>query len=125
MKNTSYNKFQIIPIIRNIIISLTTAIFLIWAFFKNNIIGKIIISPFIICSISILGESIFLLLNKDKISHIFSYIFRISLFIYIYGFLLYALYYSITTKEYSLIIIIIIFFLFTIPFFKSAFHKKK
>ena len=111
-------------IIRRILTSLIATIICIWAFFQNNLFAKVIISPFIICSISIFAESIFLLLNNEKISNIFKYIFRISFFTYMFGFLSYAFYYSIVNKSYDLIIVILIFLIFGTYFFKKAFFTK-
>lgn len=110
--------------IRKIFISLSATVFCIWAFFQNNLFAKVIISPFIICSISIFAENILLLLNKEKISNIFKYIFSISFFTYVFGFLSYATYYSITNKSYEFIIVIVIFLIFSIYFFKKAFFTK-
>ena len=114
-----------IYIIRQIIVSIMASFVLIGAFFKNQLVGKIIISPFLICSIAIFFENLFLLFDKKKISNIFKYIFRVSFFVYIFGFLIYAIYYAILNKIYSLFIIIGIFIIGTIHFFKVAFFKKK
>ncbi len=111
-------------IIRKMFISLIATIICIWAFFQNKLFAKVIISPFIICSIAIFFENIFLLLHKGKISNIFKYIFRISFFVYVFGFLSYAFYYSITNKNYDLIVIIVIFLIFSIYFFNKAFFMK-
>ena len=125
MENIYDKIIKNIIIIRKIIISLIASIICIWAFFQNNFFARLIISPFIICSIAIFSENIFLLFNKGKISNIFKYIFRISFFTYIFGFLIYALYYSITNKTYDFIILIVIFLIFSIYFFKKAFFMKK
>lgn len=111
--------------IRKITISLITTVICAWAFFKNNFFARIIISPFIICSSAIFIENISLLFNKEKIANIFKYIFRISFFAYIFGFLMYATYYVIINKTYDFIILIIIFLIFSIYFFKKAFFVKK
>jgi len=111
--------------IRQIIVSFTAFVFLVWAFFKNEIFTKIIISPFLICSFAIFMENIFLILNKTKLSNLFKYIFRISFFIYVGAFLLHATYYSITNKYYPMLIIVGIFLIFAIYFFKKAFFDKK
>lgn len=112
-------------VIRNIITSLAAITILTWAFPKNNFFGKIIISPFLICSVAFLGENIFLLFNKEKISDIFKCVFRVSFFTYVFGFLFYAFYYSIVNKEYSLIIMVVIFLIFALLFFRTAFFRKK
>lgn len=110
--------------IRKMFISLVATIICIWAFFQNNLFAKVIISPFIICSISMFSENIFLLFNKEKISNIFKYIFRVSFFVYVFGFLSYAFYYSIVNRSYTLIILIAIFLIFSIYFFKKSFFTK-
>lgn len=110
---------------RQIIISIITLVILTWAFFNNKFFGRIIISPFLICSLAILGENIFLLLKKNKIAYIFKFIFRISLFIYIGAFLIYTIYYAIQTKNYSLFIIVGIFIVGIIHFLKGAFKSRK
>ncbi len=116
---------QKVLIIRKILLSLTVLIFLIVVFPKNNFSGKLIISPFLICALSFCLENIFLLFNKEKIATCFRYIFSISFFSYIIGFLAYATYYSIVNKIYSLLIVVAIFCLFTIRFIKQAFFRRK
>ena len=72
---------------------------------------------------AIFCENIFLLFNKEKIANVFQYIFRISFFTYLFGFLTYAFYYSIINKSYDLIIIIVIFLIFGIYFLKKIFFS--
>ena len=117
-------KIQIIFIIRKIIISLITTVILIWAFFQNELWAKIIIIPFLICSISFLGQNISLLFNKEKTSTIFKYIFRISFFVYVFGFLSYMVYYAMINKSYSILIVVAVFLIFAIYFFKKSFCSK-
>lgn len=124
MKNATKKIVKNVFRIRKIFISLLATIICTWAFFQNKLFAKIIISPFIICSIAMFVENIFLLFNKEKISNIFKYIFRISFFTYMFGFLSYASYYSIVNKSYDLIILIVIFLIFGIYFFKKAFFTK-
>ena len=95
-------------------------IILTWAFFQNNFVGKIIISPFLICAISILGGNVCTLLNKNKLVKIFHYIFKFTFLIYVIGFLNYTVYYSFKNKEYLLLIIVAIFILFIILFFRPT-----
>ncbi len=111
--------------LRQIIVSLTALVFLTWAFIQNKLWTKIIITPFIICSFAILMENIFLILNKTKISNFFRLLFRISFFIYVFGFLSYIVYYSITNNEYSILLVVSIFLVFTIYFLKKSFFSKK
>lgn len=111
--------------IRQIIVSFVALVFLIWAFFQNELWAKIIIIPFLICSFAILMENIFLILNKMKVSNLFKYIFRISFFVYVFGFLSYMVYYSIANKSYPILIVVVVFLVFAIYFFKKAFFIKK
>ncbi len=111
--------------VRQMIVSMMAFSILIFAFFQNPIAGKIVISPFLICSVAIFGENLFRLLNKEKIANFFKYLFRISFFVYVFCFLIYATYYAISNHSYSLFIIIGIFAIGVIPFFKASFFKKK
>lgn len=111
--------------IRQIVVSLMAFVFLIWAFFQNALWAKIIIIPFLICSFAIMMEKIFLIINKTKPSNLFKYIFRISIFVYIFCFLLFMVYYSIENKNYSILIIAIVFIMFSIHFFKKSFFNNK
>lgn len=111
--------------IRQIVVALTALAFLSWAFFQNGWLARIVITLFLICSFSIMMQKIFLLLNKTKLSNIFKYIFRISFFVYVIGFLLYMIYYAIVNKSYSILIVVAVFLLFTIHFFKKSFFHKE
>ena len=113
-------KMQTISSIRKIIISLIALIILIWAFFRNVTWTRIIIIPFLVCSFAMLCENLFLLLNKKKLSNIFKYIFRISFFVYAFGFLAYMVYYAFAYKSYSFLIGVVIFLPFVIYFFKKV-----
>ena len=118
-------RMKYIYTIRQILVSFVACLFLTWAFFKNELFGKIVISPFWVCSFAIFWENIFLLFNKNRVARVFKYIFRISFFVYVFGFLFYAIYYAIVNKTYSLFIVIVILLLAAISFFKTAFFKKK
>ncbi len=124
-KELKEEKMRHIYTIRQILVSFVACLFLTWAFFKNEFFGKIVISPFWVCSFAIFWENIFLLFNKNRVARVFKYIFRISFFVYVFGFLLYSIYFAILNKIYSLFIVIGIFLLATIPFFKATFLKKK
>ena len=117
MKNIYY--------IRQMITAVFAFIFLLWAFFQNELFARIIISPFLICSFAIFFERLFYLLNKEKLSNIFKYFFRLTFFIYAIGFLIYTVYYAIVNKTYSLLIVVAIFTIAIIPFMRLAFPKKK
>lgn len=113
-----------IVIIRNIMTSLAAIAVLTWAFPRNQIFGKLIITPFLICSIAYLGENVFLLFHQEKISNLFKFVFRMSFFLYVFGFLFFALYYSLVNTEYSLIPLVIVFAVFILYFFKAVFFRK-
>ena len=106
-------------LIRNIAGATLVTIILIWILASNNFLGKIIILPFLICTLAFLGENIGLLLNKEKITKGCQIIFRISLFIYILGILIYTIYWAFKNKSYSLLIIVALFGLFGLNFFKK------
>lgn len=108
-------------IIRQIVVSFTALLFLSWAFFQNEWSARIIIAPFLICSFANMMEKIFLLFNKTKLSNIFKYIFRISFFVYVFGFLAYMIYYAITNNSYSILIVVAVFIPFVIHFIKKSF----
>ena len=110
--------------VRKIWISIITMIILFWAFFKNAFWGKVIISPFFICTLSVFCENLFLLLNKKKIANIFKYIFRITFFCYYFGFLIFVVYYAMTNKSYLLLIMAFIFLIFGINFLKRVLNIK-
>lgn len=57
--------------IRQNVVAFTVLVFLSWAFFQNGWWARIIITPFLICSFSIIMEKVFLLLNKTRLSNIF------------------------------------------------------
>ena len=117
------NNIKNIWTIRNIIMSIIAIIILSWAFCQNNLVGKIIISPFLVCASSMLGGNICVLLNKNNLAKVFHYIFKITFLIYVVGVLSYVIYYSIKNKEYSMMVIVAIFILFIFLFFRP--QKKK
>ena len=120
VKIRNNKKITYLTIFRNILVSLITFILLIWSFWNNKLFIKILIIPFIVCSLSSFANNLFLLLNKPKIANIFIIIFKISILSYMLLFLVYAFYFSILNKSYSLLIIIFIFLFFII----KALRKK-
>ena len=85
--------------------------------------NKIILIPFLICSISLLGKNLFLILNKEKNSKLFHKIFIFSFFIFFFGFIFYWCYLSIINKTYSSLIFAIPFILIGIYFVKKKLFK--
>ena len=125
MNNKNQKNIQNIISIRKIYMALVSLIILIWAFFKNKFMIKLFILPFIVCSIAVILENIFLILNKLKLFKIFRNIFYISFFTYVFTFLAYMTYYSIVNKSYSFLILVFIFLFFIINLIKNRFFKKK
>lgn len=111
--------------LRQIIASVIICGILIWLFFNNQLLGKIVIIPFLICSIATFLENLFILLKKENMVNIFRYIFRLSFFSYIFGFLIFATSYALNHKDYILFIITGIFAVFSIHLFIVTFFKKK
>ena len=107
--------------IRKIIVGLITFSFLSWAILKNGNLARLMIAPFLVCSICYTLEGIFELLNKDKLVNIFKQIFKISFFVFYFGFLSYIVYYSFVNKTYGLLVVVFIFVLFIYK--ESAFNK--
>ena len=108
---------------KNIIMATIVISFLTWAFLKNELVGKIIILPFLICALCILGGNISLLFKNEKLAGIFSMICKISFGLYIFGVLGYTIYYAFANKAYSLLIVVGIFIILIIFFFKN--YRKK
>ncbi len=112
--------------VRQIIVSVIVFLLLIWAFFKNQLIGKIIIIPFLICSVAIFGEKLFLILNKKKISNVFKSIFRIVFFLYWFGFLIFFDYICLRDNSYIFLLFSLLFWFvgFKVAY-NSLINKKK
>ena len=107
--------------LRKVIVGLITSSILTWAILKNNNLARLMIAPFLVCSISYTLEGIFELLNKDKLVNIFKKIFKISFFTFYFGFLAFTVYYSLVNKTYGLLVVVFIFVLFIYK--ESAFNK--
>ena len=119
MPKINYNKLKII---RSLIVTIVIMIILIWTFGKNEGISKLIISPFLICTIAKFGEFICLLFKKERWIRLFHIIFLVSFFSFIFGFLLYALIYSLKNQDYGLLLLTSFFFVITFSVLKR--YKK-
>lgn len=99
--------------------------FLIFALIKNtNLLVRLSILPFIICSICYIAKDICLMLNKPKPAHYLSQGFIISFFSFVFGFLTYACYFAIKNGQYSMVLFSIPFWLVAIYSFYAFFKKK-
>ncbi len=111
--------------IRNLCVSIFASYILTFAFFKNSLLTKLMILPFLVCTIAMFFKSLFEIFEKPKLVSICQFVFRISFFVYAIGFLLYTTYYSIVHKTYSLLFIVLLFVVFLIPFIRKSFFRKK
>lgn len=79
---------------------------------------KIIFVPFLICSLSMTGKSLGLILNKEKIAVLFDKLFKAGFFLFWFGFLIAFCYISIRDKKYSMLALTIPFWFAGIYFLK-------
>lgn len=87
-------------------------IFLLVIMMKNqNMIAKIMVFPFILCSLFSIGKNICLMCNKQKIAIIFGKLFFLSFLAFWFGLLIYGSYLFIKMKNYFSIIMTIPFWL--------------
>ena len=87
---------------------------------------KIIFVPFLICSLSMTGKILGLILNREKIAFIFDKLFKAGFFLFWFGFLAVADYITVRDKNYSLTVFSIPFWLIGIYFLmKKLFPCKK
>lgn len=80
-------------------------------FIVNTKTQKIIIVPFLICSLSMAAQSVALLLNKEKIAIVFQRLFAMGFSLFYFGFFAIFSYLSIQDKDYILLICSIPFWL--------------
>ena len=81
--------------------------------------GKLILLPFLVCSIALLLKNIFLLINKDKYSKLFNKIYAIGFLMFWFGFLIFWCYTSVINKQYSMLLFSIPFWIAGIYFFRK------
>ena len=77
--------------------------------------NKLILSLFLICSISLLLKNIFILLNKYKYFKLFNKVYIISFLIFWFGFLMFWCYTCIINKQYLELF-------FSIPFWGAGIY---
>ena len=93
-------------------------------FMTKSASSKIIFVPFLICSISMVGNQVVLLLGNSKIAEFFSKTFAIGFFIFWFGFLAVAAYICLRDKQYGLLLYSFIFWIVGIIFAKNRFCDK-
>lgn len=79
---------------------------------------KIILLPFLICSISLTGKSLSQMLRKEKLASVFHKVFILGFLLFWFGFLAVAAFISIRDKSYSML-------LFTLPFWLVGIYLVK
>lgn len=80
---------------------------------------KIIFVPFLICSVSMIGKNIALILNKKKLAVVFSKLFIGGFLLFWFGFLAVAGYICVRDKNYTMMIFSLPFWLVGIYFVKN------
>ena len=80
---------------------------------------KLILLPFLVCSIVLLMKNIFLPINKDKYLKIFNLIYAIGFLMFWFGFLMFLCYTSAVNKQYQLLLFSIPFWLVGLYFFTN------
>lgn len=99
-----------------IIRSFIIFIFLLVILYKNqDLISRMMLFPFLLCSLFIIGKNICLLMDKKRASVLFSKLFASSFFLFWFGMLTYGCIYFIKSKNYFSV-------LFTIPFWISGIY---
>lgn len=86
---------------------------------------KIVLLPFLICALSMVGQSIAQLLGKDKLAAVFHKCFAAGFLLFWFGFLAVAGYISIRDKQYGLLIFLLPFFVIGIFVTKNKLLGKK
>ena len=86
---------------------------------------KIVLLPFLICSLSMAGRSLAQIFGKDKLAAVFHKIFVAGFLLFWMGFLVVAAYISVRDKQYSLLILLIPFFLIGLFITKNKLLGKK
>ena len=86
---------------------------------------KIVLLPFLLCSLSMMGQGIAQLLGKDKLAQVFHKCFAAGFLLFWFGFLAVAGYISIRDKQYGLLIFLLPFFVIGIFVTKNKLLGKK
>lgn len=111
-------------VISRLIYSIFITIILFYIFSKTSN-GKIILIPFLICSLSLLLKNIFILNKKQNYVKYFEKIFVVSFLSFWFGFLIYACYIGLINKNYTMILFSIPFWICGIFLIKKNFFKQK
>ena len=109
-----------IKLVSSVLINIT-----LWSiFFGAPIITKIVMIPFLICGFAVMGQMIFLLIDKQKYYQLLSKVYVASFLLYWFGFLIFAGWFSIMYAEYILLVFSILFWLIGVSIIRNNFMKK-
>lgn len=112
--------------ISNIIRSLIFIFILVLLLLNNTGLTRLMILPFIICGLAVMGKNICFLLEKNNYANFFSLLYKISFFVFYFGFLLFGSYSVIKTGNFLTLIFTIPFIVLGIYFVrKSLFNSTK
>mgnify|MGYP000265297058 CR=1 FL=1 len=110
--------------IRKLITAFFATMILLSAIIKNNdIISKIFILPFLVCSIASAGKNLCLIINKNKVANVFNKIFVITFFIFWFCFLAVWCYLNIKDNNYIALLFSLPFWVIGISFVRKFLFK--
>lgn len=114
--------YYILNLIKDIVITLILISIFVC---QENILWKIVILLFVICSMSVVIKNIFVIIDKPNIVKIFSNIYKMCFLIMWFTFLSYAVYTSVINKNYSFILFLVPFYLVGIYLIYKVFIRNK
>lgn len=94
-------------------------------FFKGNVTTRIIMLPFLVCVIAIVGRSVCYMIDKLQYDGIFKKIYIVSFLVYWFGFLIYFDYVSLQEKHYGMLFFSIPFWIAGISIVCKFFFSRK
>lgn len=106
-----------------LIYSLITTIVLFNIYLKTPN-GKLILFPFVVCSVALTIKNLFLLFNKNKYSEIFNKIYSIGFLLFLFVFLIFWCYTSIINNQYSMLLFLIPFWIAGVYIIRKRFLKR-
>ena len=108
----------------NLVVSVGTTTILLYVMAKTTS-PKVILLPFLICALAMAGKSISQLLGKDKWAAVFHKLFVGAFLLFLFGFLAVAGYITIRDKNYSILLLIVPFFLIGVFLLKRKLLGRK
>lgn len=96
--------------VRKLVSAVFITMFLIFLMMKT-LNFKIIFLPFILCAISEIGKSVFVIIEKNKWVNIFDKLFVIGFLLFWFGFLIFVDYIALNEEQWLLLIFSLIFWI--------------